>query len=145
MRHHVEPRGIIVIIRGGGELLLVMEFTQTEHFPWATFSLKMIRFKDKTIMDVFKKGTATKPKHIEPILKRYPGRKFILVGDNGEQDPEVYAKLMRKYPEQIIKILIRNVTQASASDSRFQTTFQGLKKEKWQLFDNPGEINTNVP
>lgn len=123
----------------------LLEFTQKEKFPWATFSLKMIRLKDKTILNIFKKGTETKPRQIEPILLRYPERKFILVGDSGEQDPEVYASLLRKYPSQIINILIRNVTHSSASDPRFSKVFERIAKNKWQLFEDVSDIAVPIP
>ena len=118
------------------------EFLNNKNFPWATLNLKMMRLKDKTILNIFKKGTETKPKQIIPILKRYPGRKFILVGDSGEQDPEVYAALLRKYQNQIIKVLIRNVTNATMDDKRFKKLFTGLSRNRWQLFTHPGEIAT---
>ena len=40
--------------------------------------------------------------HIEPLLEQFSKRKFIFVGDSGEEDPEVYAQLARKYPGQVI-------------------------------------------
>ena len=80
-------------------------------FPWATFNLKAVRFRDETLLDLFKKGTETKPLIIKGILDRYPGRTFILVGDSGEQDPEVYAALLREYPNQVLQAYIRNVAE----------------------------------
>lgn len=48
----------------------------------------------------------TKRIHIEPLLQRFPKRKFIFVGDSGEEDPEVYAQLARMYPDQVPDLLI---------------------------------------
>lgn len=117
------------------------EFTTTRGFPWATFNLKLVRLKDETLLNLFKNGLETKPKQIEPILNTYPKRKFVLVGDSGEQDPEVYASLIRKYPQQILKIYIRNVTDAFANDSRFSKVFQGIDKRHWQLFTDPSNLS----
>lgn len=116
-------------------------FLDESDFPWATFHLKAVRFRDETLFDLFKKGTETKPVLIMEILVRYPGRSFILVGDSGEQDPEVYAKLLRQFPEQIVRVLIRNVTQAAADDARFQKVFDGIERERWTLFDDPGQLH----
>lgn len=115
-------------------------FTDKNRFPKATFSLKDLRFRDETLFNLFKKGTETKPDQIEPILQRYPLRKFVLVGDSGEQDPEVYADIYRKYPGQIEKIYIRNVTKSRASDSRFKITFAGIDHRRWQLFTDTAKI-----
>jgi len=119
----------------------LLEFVQQEGFPWATLSLKSVRFRDETLLNLFKKGTETKPAQIEPILTAYPKRKFILIGDSGEQDPEVYAGIARKYGSQIVKIYIRNVSGAASSDERFKQAFNELSHDQWQLFTDPATLN----
>ncbi len=112
-------------------------FLDTEGFPWAEFSLKSVRFRDRTLFNLFKKGTETKPAAIKAILDRYPQRRFVLVGDSGEQDPEVYAALIRERPEQIQRVYIRNVTGEEPDNERFAELFDGIDAERWQLFDSP--------
>lgn len=116
------------------------EFLDQAGFPWASFSLKAVRFRDETLLDLFKEGTETKPPVIEAILDRYPERKFILIGDSGEQDPEVYAALLRERPDQILKILIRNVTSADEDSARFESEFAGIDTDRWQLFQDPNSL-----
>ncbi len=118
------------------------EFLQHAGFPWATFSLKAIRFRDETLLDLFKEGTETKPAAIRRILDRYPMRQFILVGDSGEQDPEVYAALMRDRPDQIQRVYIRNVTAEDSANDRFSTVFNGLDEDRWLLFQHASEISS---
>ena len=115
-------------------------FVRRAGYPWATMSLKDVRFRDETLLNLFKKGTETKPKQIEPILRRYPMRKFILIGDSGEQDPEVYGDMARRFPSQIHRILIRNVDNSTAEDERHRRAFKDIPRSKWQLFDQPGQI-----
>ncbi len=115
-------------------------FTVRDGFPGASFHLKAFRFRDETLLNLFKEGTETKPAQIEPILKAWPGRQFVLVGDSGEQDPEIYADLMRRYPDQIRRIFIRNVTGATPDDERFSEIFAGIEPERWQLFTDPAEL-----
>jgi len=43
------------------------------------------------------------------IIQRFPGRKFILVGDSGEKDPEVYRKVKTVFPNHVQEIRIRDV------------------------------------
>ena len=123
----------------------LQEFLDDSGFPWATFNLKAVRFRDETLFDLFKKGTETKPPLIKAILDRYPERTFILVGDSGEQDPEVYAALLREYPDQVAEVYIRNVTQAATDDERFATLFNGIEPERWHLFDDPGQLHADEP
>jgi phosphatidate phosphatase APP1 len=46
---------------------------------------------------------------IEHILQAFPHLQFVLIGDSGEQDPEIYSRLVKMYPERIRVIYIRNV------------------------------------
>ena len=36
---------------------------------------------------------------------------FILIGDSGERDPEIYAQVVREYPGRVLGIYIRNVSR----------------------------------
>lgn len=119
----------------------LQKFTRHAGFPWATMSLKAVRFRDETLFNLFKKGTETKPEQIEPLLQRYTKRQFILIGDSGEQDPEVYGDIARRYPSQIQRILIRNVDHRTTEDARYQLAFKDIPKQQWQLFDQPEQIN----
>ena len=112
------------------------DFLLQSGFPSAALELKSVRFRDKTLFNLFKKGTETKPAVIEKILARYPKRRFILVGDSGEQDPEVYSRLMRKHAQQILRVYIRNVGNASSGDERFTELFNGVDRDRWELFDS---------
>ncbi|KAK4169502.1 hypothetical protein QBC43DRAFT_340846 [Cladorrhinum sp. PSN259] len=51
-----------------------------------------------------KKGT------LEAILRDFPERKFMLVGDSGEADLEVYTELAAQNPGRILAVFIRDVT-----------------------------------
>lgn len=53
---------------------------------------------------------------ISEIMGRFPGRRFILVGDSGEKDPEVYREIQRRFPQQVQAIMIRDLTDALAND-----------------------------
>jgi hypothetical protein len=116
------------------------DFLDAAGFPWATMSLKSFRFRDKTFFNLFKKGSETKPAQIVPILERYPGHRFILIGDSGEQDPEVYGEIARRFPDAIRHILIRNLDGAGRGDARFLEAFKQVPAQKWQLFDDPGQL-----
>lgn len=121
---------------------------RNEGFPWSSFSLKAVRFRDETLMNLFKKGIETKPKQIEPILKAYPGRQFILVGDSGEEDPEVYAAIVKKYPQQVKRVYIRSVNDYTKDHARMEKLFHHMLSNEyrpdgafWQLFVEPGELS----
>lgn len=47
---------------------------------------------------------------IRQILDTYPALPFLLIGDSGQQDPEIYAEIVAHYPRRILGIYIRDVT-----------------------------------
>jgi phosphatidate phosphatase APP1 len=81
---------------------------------------------------------------IEPLLQGFPARKFILIGDSAEQDPEVYGMLARRYPDQVVQVYIRDVTDEPADAPRYQAAFRDLPPDKWQLFHDPASLSWPV-
>lgn len=49
---------------------------------------------------------------IETVLGFYPGFRFLLIGDNGQQDVEIYAQAVRDYPDRIGAVFIRDGANA---------------------------------
>lgn len=116
------------------------EFVRASGFPSGTFALKKFRWKDRSFLSLFADPEKYKPAVIEPLLKRFPDRRFVLIGDSGERDPEVYAALARKHPQQIMRIWIRDVTDEPATAARYQETFHSLPQELWQVFTSSAEL-----
>ncbi|MFH6604593.1 App1 family protein [Maribacter algicola] len=50
-----------------------------------------------------------KQHEIRNILKTYPGLSFILIGDSGEYDADIYKEIAEEYPNQILAIYLRDV------------------------------------
>jgi phosphatidate phosphatase APP1 len=111
------------------------EFCQTEGFPAGTFHMKQFRVKDSTFFDLFKDQVEYKLGRIRPLLEMYPQRRFLLVGDSGEQDPEIYGQIAREFPNQVVRIYIRDVTDEPADAARYTAAFREVPRDKWLLFD----------
>jgi phosphatidate phosphatase APP1 len=47
---------------------------------------------------------------IRRILDLYPALPFILIGDSGQEDPEIYHRVVHDYPDRIPAVYIRNVS-----------------------------------
>lgn len=120
---------------------LIDAFLNANGFPPRSVSLKHFRFKDTSLLNLFKKGTETKPAQIVPIIRAFPQRRFVLIGDSGEEDPEVYAGIYQQFPEKIERIFIRNISGAKRTDQRFTAVFKNVPEEKWSLFDDPQELS----
>ncbi|CAG8473534.1 11770_t:CDS:2 [Acaulospora morrowiae] len=84
-------------------------FFQEHNFPQGSAHLKFYELI-KSARDHNKgSSTASKKKYITELLKDFPERKFILIGDTGERDPELYAEIAEEYKDQIIRIFVRDV------------------------------------
>lgn len=47
---------------------------------------------------------------IRRILDLFPALPFLLIGDSGQEDPEIYHRVVHDYPDRILAVYIRNVT-----------------------------------
>lgn len=122
---------------------LLTEFLQQEKFPAGSLHLRPIKLLD----ELFKEGNSSqrhKHKQIRELLKQFPNRQFILIGDSGEADPEIYAAVAKDYPDSIQQIYIRDVTNESAEAPRYQKTFKSIPRDKWRIFVEPKELQNSL-
>jgi hypothetical protein len=116
------------------------DFFARAGLPNGSFHLRAFRLKDDSFFNLFKSSRETKPPVIEALLAAYPKRDFVLVGDSGEADPEIYGDIARRHPDQVRAILIRNVTGESADDPRYPDgAFRELPRTLWLLFEDADE------
>jgi phosphatidate phosphatase APP1 len=53
-----------------------------------------------------------KLRQIAEILTTYPRLPFVLIGDSGQRDPEIYRQVALAYPGRVLAVYIRDVTTA---------------------------------
>jgi phosphatidate phosphatase APP1 len=70
---------------------------------------------------------------IERLLAEFAQRRFVLVGDSGEADPEIYAQTFRAHPGRIDAIVIRDVTGESRLAERYRAAFDGIDPVYWHI------------
>jgi hypothetical protein len=120
------------------------DFCREAGFPPGTFHMKDFRLTDSSVLNLFGSQQEYKTRAIEEILAALPGRRFVLVGDSGEQDPEVYAGIARSHPKQVAAIFIRNVTGEPPKSDRLRKALEGVPPDRWRLFDQPSELEPTV-
>jgi phosphatidate phosphatase APP1 len=92
--------------------------------PEGAFLLNQIkRWKD--LLKTGKTGHEGKLMRVMRIIDAFPNQKFILFGDNSQQDAEIYTTIAIKYPESIEAIYIRNIR-----NEKRDVTLDLLKKAK---------------
>jgi phosphatidate phosphatase APP1 len=117
------------------------EMVTRDQFPAGSFHLRHFRLFDRSVLQFFGNPKTFKLKTIGPLLDQFKKRNFILVGDSGEMDPEVYEELARDH-DNVKAILIREVlgpARRAAIDKLFATLPARVVRV---VFNSPSELAT---
>ena len=88
-------------------------FLNYHHFPKHILILKKSHGINKDpLTDQYKYKT----QKIEKLLQLYPNMKWVMFGDSGEKDREVYESLIKKYPDKILRFYIRDVNNETYTE-----------------------------
>ena len=112
--------------------------------PAGSMHLKLFRLKDSTPLGRLRSRKRGKRRTIDRIIDDFPGRRFVLVGDSGERDPEIYASIAQRRPEQISGILIREVPSKSSRAKvreRLAKLARRLPSDCLTVFQSPDELS----
>ncbi|KIL56524.1 hypothetical protein M378DRAFT_172637 [Amanita muscaria Koide BX008] len=89
-------------------LPLIKAFLQASKLPSGSIRLKSYGARS-IFNDLLTPPADRKRDGLDKVLKSFPDSKFILIGDSGEQDLELYAQIAKIYPGQILAIFVRDV------------------------------------
>ncbi len=53
---------------------------------------------------------AHKPALVRRLLTEHPELRLVLIGDSGQEDPEIYAEIAREHPDRVAAVYIRRIT-----------------------------------
>lgn len=96
---------------------LIRRFLQHNNFPDGPLILKQLRdLKDVLFNRKYPPGNKHKLSTLQTLLEILPDKDFTLVGDNTQQDPQIYLEIARKFPAQIRNVIIRNVKKGKESE-----------------------------
>lgn len=118
---------------------VIARFLADQQFPQGSVHLR----ESTSVSDVLAghgESRAHKLAAIGRLLADYPERKFLLIGDSGEADPEIYGQLARAHPEQVAGIRIRDVSAEPAAAPRYARAFAGLDARLWQVYTDPARM-----
>jgi phosphatidate phosphatase APP1 len=114
----------------------IKKFLHLNNFPdGPVFTKKLMTYRN-----LFKsnktKGFFAKNRHkinrIESIFENYGNKKYILIGDSSQNDPEIYYYISQKFPDKVEKIYIRDITKRSR------------RKELTEMKDNLAKRNIEM-
>ncbi|KIK81754.1 hypothetical protein PAXRUDRAFT_15067 [Paxillus rubicundulus Ve08.2h10] len=91
------------------ELLPVIDqFLKISNLPLG--SIRLRSYAGRSLFNGLLSAPSTRKRaNVIEVLDHFPGSNFILVGDSGEQDLELYASLAVERPHQIVGVFIRDV------------------------------------
>ncbi len=59
----------------------------------------------------FRSGPEHKRRELRRLARTFPTVKWLLVGDDGQRDPEIYAEFAREFPSNVAGIAIRSLSE----------------------------------
>jgi phosphatidate phosphatase APP1 len=92
----------------------IREFLTLHAIPSGPLLLKNFGTDKVFAQDEYKIG------RIERLLADLPHVRFILVGDSGERDPEIYRAIARSHADRVVAIVIRTVVGSATSEERLR-------------------------
>lgn len=104
----------------------LIEFFRIQRIPLGPLLLQ--RYRLRTLLS-FQERDAHKRSAITSLLRFYPHLSFILIGDSGERDPEIYTRIARRFPQRIRAIYIRDI----AARRRHESSIRHMAREMDEL------------
>ena len=89
----------------------ISEFARNNKLPKGVYLLNQM----KTFKQVFKTGQnnhKTKFMRITRIMEAYPTQKFILLGDDSQEDPNIYSAVVEHFPHNVHAIYLRHIVKS---------------------------------
>ncbi|KAL6703303.1 hypothetical protein ACN47E_010010 [Coniothyrium glycines] len=92
---------------------LIAKYFSLAGLPPGSFHLKQY---SGMLQGIFEPVAERKKVTLDKIARDFPDRRFILVGDSGEADLEVYTDFVLENPGRVVAVFIRDVTTTDGPD-----------------------------
>jgi phosphatidate phosphatase APP1 len=112
---------------------LLLEFLNLQKIPLGPLLLR--DFGDHLL---FSKDSAShKKSSIKMVLDSFPDLPFVLIGDSGERDPEIYKDIVKDYPARIRAIYIRSINKHPSRLAAIDRLIEEIRHTESQLVLTP--------
>lgn len=94
---------------------VLLQFLEVNNIPMGPLLLRDWGLSAEEILPT--QHSKHKLSTIRQILDTYPHLPFLLLGDSGQEDPEIYRDIIQAFPKQVLGVYIRDVTGATRKQS----------------------------
>ena len=106
---HVERNPIFYVSSSPWNLYeLLHDYMDLNGIPHGPMLLQDWGIDDKTL--ILADHSTHKLAQIQTLLDYYPWLRWVLIGDSGQHDPEIYLEVVRSHKERVKAVMIRDVT-----------------------------------
>lgn len=121
---------------------IVSDFLLVNHFPPGHIQLKDYPSGAFDLLNAWLEPAGERKRSgLTKILCAFPHSSFILLGDAGELDLDLYTSVAMEYPHQIRAIYIRNVHTASMTSGPWKATFDALQDRNRVVLSLPANFD----
>ena len=87
----------------------LVDFFTINELPKGVFFLQQLKKGIRDLISTGKVNDNHKKNSIEFLLRFYPNKQYILIGDNGQKDMEIYREVVERYHNRIKGVIIRKL------------------------------------
>ena len=117
----------------------LVELQENHELPIGTMHLRNFRLRDQFFKKL-KMRRQGKRMAIQRLLKCYPQRDFVLVGDSGEKDPEIYLKICKRNRGRIKGLFIRDLEHRPMDEELFNAIEQAMDGNIFSRFTSGEDL-----
>jgi phosphatidate phosphatase APP1 len=107
---------------------LLFEFMEYNRIPRGPLFLREMEISLLRFWKMREYNKNHKMEKLRQLFTFFGNMKFILIGDSGQRDPEVYTQISREFPGRVLAIYIRDIGLARKT-IRIQTISEAMNKE----------------
>jgi phosphatidate phosphatase APP1 len=109
-------------------------------FPPGVYHLRDTTVRGRGGKKFFRAAEGFKRETLERLFREFPDRRFVLVGDVYDKDPEIFGAMGRAHLRQIEHIYIWDPNGVNRHTVRYDKAFQGVPPFLWSVAQNAGDM-----
>ncbi|MEZ6094756.1 MAG: phosphatase domain-containing protein [Pirellulaceae bacterium] len=118
----------------------ISEMLERDGFPSGSVHLRYFRLRNHVLQRMIRIKRSGKITSLKQVVGDLRDRRFLLVGDSGEKDLELYCSLVKRYGDRILAVFIRNLASKPLSDERIRKFTEQYPQTPLHIFRDAEEL-----